>query len=372
MTLLSLRRPEADDATLLRRARRGDGRAHRLFARRHAARAVELVELLVDAPAESATLAAAVLDAAIAAGVPGDDALVRCAVATLAPATDQHGLSRLVIALTDVEGRTDDTVAELLQRPVDEVSELRAAGRSAVGTTRVIGSDCRGWALAARRDRLTVSEQEAANGHLSVCRSCRGRLDEQRRTRDKLRMSGTAVSAVVVADVVALSIPTGGAVAGASGIASLVLGKAGVATVGAAAVAIAATSAGIVAARQSPSSHRTVPPVVRHVDNHVSGPSAVTAVPHNVGATDPAGQGGSVPAVSTPSTTTRLVPLPTLPTLSPPATSVMLPALPSTTPLPLPTDLTSLPPLPSVTATPTLPVTLPTGVIATATSLLGH
>ena len=374
MTLLPLRRPDADDATLLRRARRGDRRAHRLFARRHAARAVELVELLVDAPAESATLAAAVLDATIAAGVPGDDALVRCAVATLAPATDEAGLARVVVALTDVEGRTEDTVAALIDRSVDEVADLRAAARSALGATRAIGSDCRGWALAARRDRLTISEQEAANGHLSVCRSCRGRLDEQQRTREKLRRSGTAVSAVVVADVVALSVPTGGAVAGASGIASLVLGKAGVATVGAAAVAIAATSAGVAAARHSPSHHGsspdgTRPAVVQHENGNGNGnaPSAVTTVPHNVDTGAPGGQASTVP--STTPTTTRLVPLP-LP--SPLATPSILPSVSVTPDLPLPTNVTSVAPLPTVSAIPTLPVTLPTSVIATATSLLGH
>lgn len=369
MTLLSLRRADADDATLLRRARRGDGRAHRLFARRHAARAVELVELLVDAPAESATLAATVLDATIAAGVAGDDALVRCAVQTLSAATDADGLSRLVVALTDVEGRTEETVAELTQRSVAEVADLRASAAAGLGTTRVVGSDCRGWALAARRDRLTVSEQEAADGHLSMCRSCRARLDEQRRTRDKLRMSGTAVSAVVVADVVALSVPTGGTAASASGIASLVLGKAGVATVGAATIAVAATSAGIAATRHLPTRQGDVPGVVQPVKPGVSGPSGVTAVPHHVGTTPSTAQVGSVPPSSTPSTTTRLAPLPTL---SPLPTTTLVPTLPTRVPLPLPTDITTVASLPSVDATPTLPVSLPTDIVATATSLLGH
>ena len=368
MTLLPLRRPDADDATLLRRARRGDGRAHRLFARRHAERAVQLVELLVDAPAESARLAAAVLDTAIAAGVPGDDALVRSAVRVLAPAAGDSGLARLVLALTDVEGRTADTVADLVDRSVDEVAELLAAARSGIVGVRTVGSDCRGWALAARRDRLTLSEQQAAHGHLAVCRSCRGRLDEQRRTRDKLRLSGGAVSAVVVADVVALSVPTGGAVAGASGIASLVLGKAGVAAVGAAAVAIAATSAGVVVARHAPTTRSGTPPrVTRDGRTQVTGPSPVTAVPHNVGASADT-HIGTAPEPTT-TTTTRQAPLPTVSPLPAPS---LLPVVPTKLPLPLPTDVTSIPPLPDVTATPTLPVAIPAEVVTSATSLLGH
>ena len=369
MTLLPLRRPDADDSTLLRRARRGDRRAHRLFARRHATRAVQIVELLCDAPAESATLAAAVLDATIAAGVPGDDALVRCAVQVLGPATDDAGLSRLVVALTDGEGRSEDAVSDLIQRSAVEVAVLRTDGRSHLGVPTHVGNDCRGWALAARRDRLTVSEREAAHGHLSVCRSCRARLDDQRRTRDKLRMSGTAISAVVVADVVAMSVPTGGAVAGASGIASLVLGKAGVAGIGAAAVAVAATSVGVAAARVSPSPDKVQTPVSHNVKAHVTGTNTV-AVPHSVSAPTTPGAVGTVPVPSAP-TTTRQAPLPALPPLP---TSPIAPTTPPTVkaPLPLPTSLPSVTPLPTVSGAPTLPVTVPTDVIATATSLLGH
>jgi hypothetical protein len=295
--------------------------------------------------------------------------LVQCAVQVLAPAAGDSGLARLVVALTEVDGRTEDSVAELVGRTEAEVAELRSSSRSGIGAAPRVNSDCRGWALAARRDRLTVSEQEAAHGHLSLCRSCRVRLDEQRRTRDKLRLSGSAVSAVVVADVVALSVPTGGAVAGASGLASLVLGKAGVAVVGGAAVAIAATSAGVAVARQAPAHNDKPAGVVHHINTHVTGPSGVTAVPHTagpptVGATAPAGH-ETAAAVPSSAPTTRLAPLPTVSPMGAPSS---LPTVPTT----LPTNLTSLPPLPTGSVSPTLPVTLPTDVIATATSLLGH
>ena len=124
MTLSTLRRPDADDATLLRRAVRGDRRAHRLYSRRHAERAVEIVELLLDGDVLSAQIAAQVLRATIADGVAGDDALVRCAVRVAAPVTTDRGLARLAVALTDGDGRTEAEVAGLLDRT--DVPELRA------------------------------------------------------------------------------------------------------------------------------------------------------------------------------------------------------------------------------------------------------
>lgn len=384
MTLLSLRRADADDATLLRRARRGDHRAHRLFARRHALRAIELVGILLEDPTESATLAAAVLDLAVADGVTDDDGLVRCAVRLLTPAAGERGVARLVLWLSDVEGRTADTVADLVGRAADEVAGLRATALASHGMVSHESRDCRGWALTARRDRLTVSEQEAANGHLLLCRWCRERLDDQRRTRDKLRLSSAGVGGVIVADVVALSLPAGGAVAGFGAFGSAIAGKAGAALIGGAAVAIAGTSAGLAIAREAPS-HDLGPAVVRHVGPSgtvaTSQPPATAAPQSPADATLPNPRGAG--STSAPGPGTRLLPT-TLPTTLP--TSVVssvssllaspAPSLTSTLPLPLPTAtsiISAVPvPVPTSITTTSLPVPLPTGVVATATSLLGH
>ncbi|HMC69559.1 MAG TPA: hypothetical protein VKJ07_10425, partial [Mycobacteriales bacterium] len=61
MTVALLRRADADDATLLRRAGRGDRRAHRIYSNRHAERAVELVEQLCEGSDNSTALASQVL-----------------------------------------------------------------------------------------------------------------------------------------------------------------------------------------------------------------------------------------------------------------------------------------------------------------------
>jgi hypothetical protein len=381
MTLLSFRLAEADDATLLRRARRGDRRAHRLYARRHAVRAIELVGLLLDDPTEATTLAAAVLDLAVAEGVADDDGLVRCAVRVLAPAAGEQGLARLALTLTDVEGRTEDTVAGLLGRTVDEVAEMRAAARADHGLAAAGGRVCRGWALAARRDRLTVSEQEAAHGHLQLCRSCRAQLDEQRRTRDKLRRSGAGVGAVVVGDVVALSMPAGGTVAGFGALVPAIVGKAGAALIGGTALAIVGASAGVAIARHSPS-HHSVPAGGNHVRPHEGTQPPAGSSPQIPAAPTSAASAGGGTGTNAPGT--RLAPT-TLPTsvvsstvsslLTSPAPTLTSP-LTSPLPLPLPTAtsiITAVPlPVPTTTATTPVPVPLPTGVLSTATSLLGH
>lgn len=356
MSLVALRRPDADDITLLRRARRGDRRARRIFSRRHAERALELVRLAVGDGADTSALAAAVLSAVVTGGVAGDDALVRCAVDVVLPAAREHGLARLVTALTDVEGRSDAEVADLIGRSPGEVASLRTLAYAEAGATRPVARECRGWPLAARRDRLTPQERDAANGHLMLCRSCRGRLSEQRETRDKLLIRGGAVSAVVVADIVSLSLPAGGAVAG-GGIASVLLGKAGVAIVGATALAVTGASTGVALSRHA--EHRmpsgTVRPAVSGTSQHPSQPR------------DAAGSTGQA---ATPATTAspgspanKRAPVPPLPSVTPTG----LPTLPGPLPLQVPTALpTALPtgPLPSVG------VTLPP--LPSATSLLGH
>lgn len=353
MTIVALRRADADDATLLRRARRGDRRARRIFCRRHAARAFELVDFMVDDGPDKTALAAAVLSAVVADGVAGDDALVRCAVTVVLAAADERGLARLVTALTDVDGRSEAEVADLVGRSPAEIADLRTLAYAAAGAPRPITRECRGWPLAARRDRLTPPERDAANGHLMLCRSCRVRLNEQRETRDKLLIRGGAVSAVVVADIVSLSLPAGGAVAG-GGLASVVLGKAGVAVVGATALAVTATSAGIALTRHAPDHHAPSvnAPATRGGTGHGSNASQPRDAAGSTGAdttatpppsTAPAKKNATitnVPAVTPTDPPTSPVPL-QLPTA--------LPTLP-TSPLPLPSVGVSVPPLPTATA----------------------
>src|SRR3954470_493958 len=314
MTVSVLRRTDADDATLLRRAGRGDRRAHRIYCRRHAERAIELVEQLIGDGADSALTASRVLSETIAQGVAGDDALVRCTVRIVAPLTTERGLAHLVVALADGDGRTEDEVAALIDRTSAEVSELRALAYAEAGpSAAVMTRECRGWPLVARKDRLTPAEREAADGHLALCRQCRARLDEQRQNRDKMWVrGGGAVSAVVVADVVSLSLPAGGAFAG-SGLASVVLGKAGMAIVGAGAIAITATSAGVAVARSVPSQpHGTHAPAVGPRQPGVSGAtSAPTSRSGNPRATGGPSDGGPTASTAPPNTdpvTGKLIP----------------------------------------------------------------
>src|SRR4051812_37619539 len=378
MTVSVLRRSDADDATLLRRAARGDRRAHRIYCRRHAERAIELVEQLIGDGADSALTASRVLSETIAQGVAGDDALVRCAVRIVAPLTTERGLAHLVVALADGDGRTEDEVAALIDRTTAEVSELRALAYAEAGpTAAVMARECRGWPLVARKDRLTPAERQAADGHLALCRQCRARLDEQRQNRDKMWVrGGGAVSAVVVADVVSLSLPAGGAFAG-SGLASVVLGKAGMAIVGAGAIAITATSAGVAVARSAPSQpHGTHVPSVGPRDP--GGASGATTAPTSRSGNPRAttGQSGGGAATSTPTkkdpVTGKLLPseLPTaVPTISAP---VQLPtalptALPTVLPTKLPVPLATKLPLPK----PTISVSVPPLQLPTGGSLLG-
>jgi len=370
MTVSLLRRPDADDVTLLRRARRGDRRAHRLYSSRHAERAVELVELLSEGNSDATTIAPHVLSTAIARGVAGDDALVRAAVRIAAPVTTQLGLARLAVALADGDGRTEDEVAGLLDRTTAEVAELRAVAYAEAGpTSGAFPRECRGWPLVARRDRLTPAESAAADGHLALCRQCRARLDEQRQTRDKIWVRGGAVSAVVLADVVSLSLPAGGAFAG-SGLASVVLGKAGMAIVGAGALAITATSAGVAVARNGPAHpHRTLVPSVAPSQPGAADPATTTPAsrsgdPRVTGSQSNGGEVASPPPTKTQSTIDK--PLPSnAPTLVP-TVSV---------PVPLPTSLpTTLPTLPTVLPSPSISVSVPSLPLPLPgqSTLLGH
>jgi hypothetical protein len=377
MTLVSLRRADhADDTVLLRRARRGDRRARRIFGRSNAPRVVELVDLLVAGSGDATRLSADVLAATVAGGVAGDDALVRCALRVLAPATTERGLARLALALTHIDGRSDDEAAELLGRTAAEVVELRALAYADAGTTPTPTPrhDCRGWPLAARRDRLTPPERDAANGHLMLCRPCRTRVNAQRSARDKLLVSGGAVGAVVIADVVAMSLPAGGAFAG-GGVAGLVMSKAGAAVVGAAAVAVTMTSAGVAVARHAPDGSAPVTvPQSPHKSGQVSpaaaqgdagGSPAVTAPPPPTGTSRPRSVTVSAPSSAAPSVG---VPAATAPPVSVPV------QLPSSLLTSLPSSLPTLPTLLPVLPTRSLPVTVsaPPLPLPTVTTLLGH
>jgi len=370
MTVVSLRRATDDDA-LLRRARRGDQRARRLLVRRHAPRAVDLVDLIVGDGYDVAPLATRVLDVAVADrgldGVGIDDALVRAAVRVCAPMSAEPG--RLVLVLTDVEAWSEEAVAELLGRPIAEIAELRATARATAGVRSTVRTDCRGWRLVATRERATEHERVAGEAHLGLCRTCRRRDLEHREARDRLRTRGAAATAVLAADVVALSVPAGGA-ASAAGIAGAILGKAGVAGVGAAAVAVTITSAGVAAARQ----HAPQPlPHDRSTRPAVTSPGAPTGsqgTPAANMSTAVPTTAGTAPAPGR----TRPLPLPSVP-------GVTLPPLPqASTVLPVPNVTSLLPvPLPTVTPTsllspltsPSVPLPLPSVSLPTG-GLLGH
>src|SRR4051794_23592366 len=177
MTVVRLRMPEGDDE-LARRARRGDARAHRLLVRRHASRVLELTRLAAGGRSDVSELAARALAAGIADTAPLDTAFVRAVVHVTGAHLDKAALASLVVLLTDVEGRSEHTAADLLGRDVHEVMELRVAGRLHLELAVDRGKHCRGWPLAAARDRVTDVERVAADGHLLVCRSCAARLRE--------------------------------------------------------------------------------------------------------------------------------------------------------------------------------------------------
>jgi hypothetical protein len=369
MTLLSLHRA-TDDNALLRRTRRGDRRARRILIRRHAQRAVELVDLMVGEGYDLAPLATRALDVALDGTGSLDDALVRATVRVCAPLSEDF--SRLVLVLTDLEAWSEEAVADLLDIAIADVSELRAAARAAAGVSSTVRADCRGWRLVVTRERATEHERNAGEAHLALCRSCRRRDLEQRETRDRLGARSAAASAVVAADVVALAVPVGGA-ASAAGIAGAIFGKAGVAGVGAAAVAVTIASAGVAAARHHPSAPHRQGPTTRPAATSPSAPTATSSAPA-------AGPATAAPAATagTP-TTSRSQPLPLPP----------LPSLPSST-LPTLSGATSLLPLPTATATTLVPlpalspttvpsllsplpsVPLPTVSVPSTGSLLGH
>lgn len=349
----------ADDDELARRARRGDRRAHRELVRRAAPRAAELVGLLVGDTTETPELASLALAAAVADTGGFDDCLIRASVqVTSRWSEDEAGLARLVLLLTDVEGRTGDAVAALLGTTPGRVAELRAKGKGDAGLPASSARRCRGWSLVAAREHVTGAEREAADGHLALCRTCRAHLAERDRTQERLLARGAAVGGVLVADVIALTLPLVGEGAGVlgglgglgvfgglGGLGGAALGKLGMAVIGAAAIAVGGTAA-VTAVVEQGGQHPA--PVVTH-----SGAPGVPAA----GATGGTGTVGTSPQTSSAngsSTGTG-----TLSTTAP-STSGLLNLLPSTgltAVLPQPTSLLGIP-LPSLSAS-ALPLPLP-------------
>src|SRR4051794_7861796 len=260
MTVVRLRMPDGDD-DLARRARRGDARAHRLLVRRHAPRVLELTRLAAGGRSDVSELAARALAAGLADPAPLDTALVRAVVHVTRAHLDKLALASLVILLTDVEGRSESTVADLLGRDVTEIADLRAAGRQSLDLAVERSRHCRGWPLAAARDRVTDAERSAADGHLLVCRSCAARLRERDRARQRLIARSAAMTGAV-GEVVAFTLGSTGTAFGGAGAAfgGLASGKVAAAVIGAAAIAVATTSGAVAGARlhEQPAHHQQV------------------------------------------------------------------------------------------------------------------
>ena len=344
-------------------------RARRAAARDAAERAIALVQVLAEADADCRQLAAAAVRRCLPGRHPSPDDVVRAVVAVAGPTATPDGWSRLALLLGDVEGRRESEVAELLGTTTTEVAELRAAATAAVGATASRARDCRGWGLVGAHGRLTAQERSAADAHLGLCRTCRLRRAEQQRTRERLLSRSAAVTATVVADVVALSLPVSGAGAGA-GLAAVIAGKPAVAIVGAAAAAVAVASGGVALARHVPPAGRQLPqPVATTGPSGQSGgggaadvaPSAAASPPTTAHPVRRHGGDSWVPAPSTAPGATGGGPLPTPGTL--------LPILPTALPSVLPTVLPTLLP----TGLPTgLATGLPTTIVPTLPLVGGH
>jgi hypothetical protein len=346
-----LRAADGDD--LSRRAARGDVRARRLLARRHAPRALTLAGLLTDDPASAKQLAATAIASASLRGELTDDGLTRALLRVGGEHVDRDALAAVVVLLTDVEGRTEAEAADLLARPVVEVADLRAVGRRGLDLPELRARSCRGWPLAVARDRVTAPEQQAAVGHLLVCRPCTDGLRDREQARRRIVTRSMAVAAAVT-DVVALSAAVPGAAigaGGATGLAGLVGGKAAAGLLGAAAIAVATTS-GVVAGTR-PTDTPPAPPALTTTPAASTDGSGDRQAPHV----------GSTPTSASSRLTDR-TPSSARPTPTTPAGTGTDVVSPPPAPLPLPVDVpTQLPasvtvpgldPLQSVAPVPTL------------------
>ncbi|HET6908524.1 MAG TPA: hypothetical protein VFH54_04230, partial [Mycobacteriales bacterium] len=253
---------------------------------------------------------------------------------------------------------------------IDDVARLRASARARVGAERLARRECRGWGLVGRRSGLTPQETAAADAHRALCWPCRDRLREQRRVRERLEIRSAAVTATVLADVVALTVPAGGATT--AGIVGVTASKVATAVVGAGALAVAVTSAGLAVARVHPA-QPAQPQQTRQVQPHQPSDRSVPVRPLVTGAAEPASEGPASgaparqlpvkPALPPLSARPQLPASLTVPTLVPTALPTLLPAaiptaLPTLLPTPLPTPLQSLLPTALPTSIPTVPLSL--------------
>lgn len=315
------------DALLARRARYGDPRALHRLARRHRDRITLLATVVGTNSEQSALLAREVVAPALQTRRPLDDALVMAFGRLAKQASDPDAArGRLLVQLVDLELQPAAVVADLLGLSHPDALQLLAKARSA-GASTYPGWECRGWGLVSHRSGLSQAEQQAGDGHLTLCRRCRHRLAAVEKARRDLLVRTTGVAGLLAAGELAAAASAPAAV----GLSGLLAGKAAIGVVGVLGATVLATG-GVVAVAEQP--HRARPAPVTSV-SPAARPTAQPAVPQ------------AKPAL--PST-----PQPTTSATQPPA--LQLPVLRST-PLPLPTAIPLLP-LPTLKL-PQLPLPLP-------------
>lgn len=345
-----LRSLASSDGVLCRRSRYGDRGAAQRLAARHLDRVTELSSVVAGGPEQGAALARRGFALALRGKRPFDDALVT-AFGRLAATTEDPDAARgrLLVLLVEVEHRPLDEAATLLGLGTETAGALLPAARSTMGLPPH-SRHCRGWGLVARRG-LTPDERAAGEGHATLCRRCRERLDVLERSRAQL-VGGTAGLATGLASAQLLS--AGGSALAGSG-AGGILGSKVVAGIVAAVGGAVLAAGGAAAVAQQPSHDAIYSPAPAPSDRPTAGPAACATCPAPT--PTPTSAVVKLPTVQLPVS----VPSPGLPLPAPSAASVpgvQLPALPvpiptlplplPTLPLPLPTALTTvLPPLPT-------------------------
>lgn len=361
-------RPTASLDLLVVRARRGDRRAAAALRRRTGPQVHQLAAALaVDPRSVPALVRHALTDAladddrdygpAVVAAVQRRAGAVRVRPAASRPSAAP--LQQAVAVLCDAQGHSHASAAALLGQPVDRVATLHRAARTALG---VDGPQvrCHGWHLVSRRADLTPPEQEAAAGHLELCRVCRdevaARALARRRVQAGLPLGGTAAGGLAV---LLANLGGGSLVAGTTAI-----GAAAVLGVGALVAVV--PPAGMTA--QDPTSFA---PATASVPAGPV-PTVEPAPPPDaapVPAVDPAPPAGPTPTRSGAAPTPAGAPSPAPGASPPPAIP-----LPTSPPIPLPTELPgpTSPPIPPPTELPgptSIPLPLPSAVPVPVLSL---